>query len=104
MAEEVNGPAGDPWPLVVRVTGGRVNHLARWRMTRTGRATLWLDLACGGSCLADALDNGLREAVCSRCMARAEQDRNPGERRAAAAKRRARRVADHGQHPLPFPI
>ncbi|MHC3392381.1 hypothetical protein ACLQ2E_23385 [Streptomyces lavendulocolor] len=94
----------DPWPLVVRVTGGRINHLARPRVTRAGRPTGWLDLACGGSCLASAMDNDLREAECARCAERAGRDRDPERWRTAAAERRAQQAADRGQHPLPFAV
>ncbi len=94
----------DPWPLVVRVAGGRVNHLARPRVTRAGRPTGWLDLACGGSCLAGALDNDLRESECARCAERAGRDRDPERWRIAAAERRAQLAAARGQHPLPFAV
>lgn len=94
----------DPWPLVVRLTGGRLDHRARRRLTKAGRPTPWVDLACGGSCLASALDNVLREVECTGCGRRAEQDRHPDDERAAAAERHAQRAADHGQYPLPFLI
>ncbi|MFE9424320.1 hypothetical protein ACFYNO_15280 [Kitasatospora sp. NPDC006697] len=96
--------AVDPWPLVVRVTGGRLDHRARPRLTRAGRPTGWLDLACGGSCLARVMDNALRKAECARCAERAGRDRDPERWRTAAAERRAQMAAGRGQHPLPFPV
>lgn len=90
-------PPTDPWPLQVRVHGGRINHLARMR---TATQSIFLELACGATALVHDLDNDLRDSVCRRCRERADRDRDPAGALAAAAEQRARQKIAQGQHPL----
>lgn len=105
----MDGPGADGgggrWPLRVRVSGGRLDHRARYRAAAGRRSVrrVWLELACGRHRVTEAdLQRPLSGAVCPGCQRQVADDADPARVRRRAAELEESRAARLRQESL-FP-